>query len=722
MIAKLKLATFFRLSSIILIAFSFFHPISVIAYGDSLNIKLPNTRKVDRDPRALVNLLTEGKNTEKEKFDVIFLWVAQNIKYNYKKFNTSRGHHLNSIKHVLSTKVGLCLDYANLMDTLCFLAGITNVSVYGYARDYLFDVNDSLFMDNHAWNAVMLNNLWYVYDVTWASGGYNYELTKCSQRRYEWMEKLYQKTKVKHIKFRLKNKFKCKDLEKKESYNYIRLKFFPKLILKILLKFDFKVRPVPDLQVDMRYYLSNPEFFSITHIPDVPYWSLCKFPPEIRAIEIDSAFYHYNLSDLPKHKSEGKFCDDCNKFLTLKEVEQFHEVKKRSFDFNRRNRFVTSLYNYKIARLNFSEALQEKDSAGKIAFIETSLLYIGLDKIELSNCVKNLRIEYNLQKKKNNRKKNFLLEENKIHTNKIQTAIKLTRKGYTGLSYFKVQFKSKIRSYNSLKQHILKRKYRLGTGTTNEDRRKKQIEKALNTSLMATRAVDSLNAFINITQKQFDLALRTLTTQAWLKIHDEDSVVKAFNHCAIYRLMIYDSFKKKMVEKRKELFRLEQKYYNDISDNIYQWSDSVQISGKLLMKQIDLRNRKLMEIAQANKKLTELSYITKTQLINKIDSLILEIELNRCTYVSWFLNLDAANSALQIHKSIQKRIARAILRENKFEGIRFHDVNKEINWRLKKYSTIPRNNMLVANEFQKHVKKYRKDYLKSLKKIHQKKK
>jgi transglutaminase-like putative cysteine protease len=96
-----------------------------------INVKLPDTKGYERNPILLANKLTEGLYTEKEKFDVIFTWVTKNIKYDYRRYKLPQGARNPKIKQLLKSKKGMCLDYSFLMDTLCKIAGVTNVTVYG---------------------------------------------------------------------------------------------------------------------------------------------------------------------------------------------------------------------------------------------------------------------------------------------------------------------------------------------------------------------------------------------------------------------------------------------------------------------------------------------------------------------------------------------------------------------------------------------------------------
>src|SRR6202007_2370640 len=87
----------------------------------------------------LVQELTKGKNTDKEKFDAIFAWVALTIRYDVGKSYSESGNPEPIVADVLNKKKGICLDYARLMDIMCTLAEIKSYTVTGYSKDELFD-------------------------------------------------------------------------------------------------------------------------------------------------------------------------------------------------------------------------------------------------------------------------------------------------------------------------------------------------------------------------------------------------------------------------------------------------------------------------------------------------------------------------------------------------------------------------------------------------------
>ncbi len=135
----------------------------------------------------LTQQLTHTLQTDVEKFRAIYVWVCQNIKGDdaqHSKVSSKRKKLKNdttallkwnasfkkiAFKKLLKHKKTMCTGYAYLIKELCFLANINCVIVNGYGRDVEANVNQ-LERENHSWNAVKLNNKWYLCDATWSSG------------------------------------------------------------------------------------------------------------------------------------------------------------------------------------------------------------------------------------------------------------------------------------------------------------------------------------------------------------------------------------------------------------------------------------------------------------------------------------------------------------------------------------------------------------------------
>ncbi len=141
-------------------------------YGENLN-NLP----------LLTHKLTSKLTTEVEKFRAIYKWVCTNIKgdatqydiiskkrknlkkdsINYIKWND--WYKKIAFKKLVKNKRTMCTGYAYLIKEMAFLANIKCVVVDGYGRTFKTNIN-SLELPNHSWNAVKLNNKWYLCDAT----------------------------------------------------------------------------------------------------------------------------------------------------------------------------------------------------------------------------------------------------------------------------------------------------------------------------------------------------------------------------------------------------------------------------------------------------------------------------------------------------------------------------------------------------------------------------
>ncbi|GAA4275580.1 transglutaminase domain-containing protein [Aquimarina mytili] len=136
---------------------------------------------------VLAYQLTHDLPTQVEKFRAIYIWVCNNIKGDNAQHNTvsrtrkklkkdslallkwNNVYKKIAFKKLLKHKKTMCTGYAYLIKELCYLANIESVIVDGYGRSVDANVKE-LEIANHSWNAVRLNNKWYLCDATWSSG------------------------------------------------------------------------------------------------------------------------------------------------------------------------------------------------------------------------------------------------------------------------------------------------------------------------------------------------------------------------------------------------------------------------------------------------------------------------------------------------------------------------------------------------------------------------
>jgi transglutaminase/protease-like cytokinesis protein 3 len=176
--------------SLLLIVFSFW------SFAQHVDFHNENFDKADsiaslykghslQNRESLTKKLTAGLTTDLEKYRSIFKWIAENIAYdaelydrnieNTKKFAREkeklkqwrRQFAKQTEQNTILKKLAVCDGYASLLEEMCSIANIPCKKISGQGRIALLREPQG---NNHAWNAVQLNNKWYLTDPTWASG------------------------------------------------------------------------------------------------------------------------------------------------------------------------------------------------------------------------------------------------------------------------------------------------------------------------------------------------------------------------------------------------------------------------------------------------------------------------------------------------------------------------------------------------------------------------
>lgn len=676
---------------------------------------LPSTKGVERNPFLLVNKLTEGKETEKEKFDAIFTWVTKNIRYNYYAYLSPTGAGMPRIKWILKYKTGICIDYAFLMDTLCQLAGIKNVSVYGYAKDELFDVNDSIYMDNHAWNAVKLSNYWYVYDVTWSSGQYKWEYTKFSKRILEWKRKILSKKREYVLKFKTISTTECDTLKYAFNITYISLPKRYQRLLKLLNKFRIKKKRVFTRVRRPDFYLTNPEVFAITHFPDNPYWSLTPSITSIRTFETDSAFYYLNDSVYIKQKREPRTCIECDNYFSLDQMNKEKQMKNNSYHFNKRNKFITWLCNYNIANLYYEKSVPETDSLTKISLIDSSLANLNNCKSDLYQCLYNVHTEAQMQIIKNATKDRILYEENLKHIDFVHSILKSTYDQTHKMNYFARESITRVKKFRSQKYKL----YTHGTAKSSKSGHSKNKEKIteLQNKLKAyLRSSDSLTEIINNQIIYFNSILTRLSDNLWKRIKIQDSLSKPFAIGIFYRwFYLLDNYKKPIAEQRKNIEGLKIEYSKNILNEIFIPSDSCSEIGSRILDLIETRNKRVIEATKLFKTILDEGIVENDSLKKFIEYNANNFQKNICWIIGGSSKLKSVIVGYKVLVNKEKDVESTIRSESRSESERYKLINKEITRRYRKFRSVPMHNLRVTSKKKNSISKYKRDYLQGLK-------
>lgn len=93
--------------------------------------------------------ITAGKSTDIEKVAAIYDYVVKNIKYDTKKAESVQTGYLPNVDSTLSTKKGICFDYAAVMTAMLRSQGIPTRLIVGTVSPSDID---------HAWNEIYLKD------------------------------------------------------------------------------------------------------------------------------------------------------------------------------------------------------------------------------------------------------------------------------------------------------------------------------------------------------------------------------------------------------------------------------------------------------------------------------------------------------------------------------------------------------------------------------------
>ncbi|MFK7925384.1 MAG: transglutaminase domain-containing protein [Bacteroidia bacterium] len=116
----------------------------------------------------LVPYLIGATANERQKAEILYYWIAQNINYDVE--SAISGSYLTSTQDILLSKAGVCEDYAKLYQQMAAFAGLECYFVQGYAKG--FGPADAIGLQsvNHSWNIVKVDGQYLFLDATWGSG------------------------------------------------------------------------------------------------------------------------------------------------------------------------------------------------------------------------------------------------------------------------------------------------------------------------------------------------------------------------------------------------------------------------------------------------------------------------------------------------------------------------------------------------------------------------
>ena len=540
--------------------------------------KITLKRSVFLDARVLSETITAGKTSDKEKFDAILSWVVTNIRYDYRRYNSGRAFSSDkSLKRTLRRRKGICTDYTNLMDTLCIYAGLQNVTITGYVKEVNFDVNDELYFDNHAWSAVKLNGVWFVYDPTWCSGTVSWDYKRFAKWRLKMIRKLAQRTKNRELIFgsKIKNGKIC-DLPKETVYSSKTIhviRFFPRIFISILYWFPFKVKEKFAGVANSEYYLANPEKFSVTHFPNNPIWALSENSANVKEFAADPRSYNipeYLAMDQSRH---GTFCLECDDYEASDEIGRETLNYQASLQNNPNNHLLPGNYNLTMGGHLFQEVLKETDSLTKVHLMDSTQTYLLKARAYYKKAKMDARLEATFQLKKNTAKKYVLIKENRTDLAQLKKMLSRTAVKRNMVRALVVKSRSLHRTETNFLNKFNNNFKEPGPAKKMKDEQVQRVKRKIERGKFYC---DSLTNEIQLIQTRFKLNLGAL----WLNLREQEEIAIPFlNHYYadgdMRLLKLRDSYKYDIRELRKKITAEKQALQNSVDRNVLDMADSV---------------------------------------------------------------------------------------------------------------------------------------------------
>ncbi|KAK3705158.1 hypothetical protein QZH41_003760 [Actinostola sp. cb2023] len=120
--------------------------------------------------------LTEPFTSDRDKAYAIYKWLTLNIAYDVDGFFGRDSKKSCQAEDVLTSKLSVCAGYANLFEAMGKAAGLDIQVISGYAKGYGHQPGQRIQGTNHAWNALRIDDQWYLSDATWGAGNVGYDM------------------------------------------------------------------------------------------------------------------------------------------------------------------------------------------------------------------------------------------------------------------------------------------------------------------------------------------------------------------------------------------------------------------------------------------------------------------------------------------------------------------------------------------------------------------
>ena len=135
------------------------------AQVDKLALQIPDS--LTNTTQSISGYISSKFDTPTDKSRAIFIWITNNIQYDIENMFAINFYQNKDeiIEKVLITRKGICMDYAELFNSIANQAGIKTYVISGYTKQ-----NGFVDYIPHAWCGSLIDSTWFLFDPTWGSG------------------------------------------------------------------------------------------------------------------------------------------------------------------------------------------------------------------------------------------------------------------------------------------------------------------------------------------------------------------------------------------------------------------------------------------------------------------------------------------------------------------------------------------------------------------------
>lgn len=120
---------------------------------------------LEKDVKTLTANLTQNQPNDSLKVVAIYNWITSNIRYDnhFRRRLDGDTTLTQEPNFIIKSKKAVCIGFSKLLKEMCSFAQTQSVVIEGFAKSNGYNVDK----EEHAWNAVKINEKWYHLDATW---------------------------------------------------------------------------------------------------------------------------------------------------------------------------------------------------------------------------------------------------------------------------------------------------------------------------------------------------------------------------------------------------------------------------------------------------------------------------------------------------------------------------------------------------------------------------